>query len=746
MDLPSETEIFNLENKIRSTISELVSPLVRKSAEQDLIIQTLLDHDKINYTKLNYLVETFDKNMIRLVPLETFNKKLMDINIDNKNLDHLVSTKLEQISSKLIQLNHRVDYSVEMSKSLEETNRKNESVNETSEKSLKEFKEKLSMEINNIQNSIEKNNYEYQSTLENISRKFEKLMHQYEAHSEKILININHFSKFSKGSKKDIEQKLDYALDHLKEMIKKKELNEVKKKLESEISDVKSKFNSDLRALNSYIEKALNLDIKSEISESFLNVLNAKQIRSYVLTLQNNIKNVAKLLDETKDKASNNFQLPSKTLAQIIFQKQNFEKHLKTFQAKVKEIENFTIVETSVIEKIEPVINKFERNSQFLDAENNFSNNQAEDLDKQVMKNSEKSVETKMVKNGPFSNQTETSVKFDKSIGKNKNQMILRSNLDINVEPKIEISNTEQKYLVSDKYETIYYPADNKTESDTINIHKNEEKDCLAEEKTKNKNNVDTKSQEYEKEFEKTSKEEEIKQKRQYVVNEPNEKFINTQTHLKNTQKKSKKTHKELKSIQVELANTQKELKNTYKDAEDSEKEPEKQTFLNSSQEKINHEASDSKIDSENNPENLAEEAAEKSNSENPGTENPEDLEKPKMKRESKSLKAGMKKMKVNKKGSEYRNEKIIIESKHLMKKEYIENSSLMNEPNRSSYPAHNSRSVKPEKIYQIVSKTPPNQKIEEVVQDNKKQRETKYQVLNTTLDNPIKAPAIESY
>ena len=162
-----------------------------------------------------------------------------------------------------------------------------------------------------------------------------------------------------------------------------------KKKLESEISDVKSKFNSDLRALNSYIEKALNLDIKSEISESFLNVLNAKQIRSYVLTLQNNIKNVAKLLDETKDKASNNFQLPSKTLAQIIFQKQNFEKHLKTFQAKVKEIENFTIVETSVIEKIEPVINKFERNSQFLDAENNFSNNQAEDLDNQVMKNSE---------------------------------------------------------------------------------------------------------------------------------------------------------------------------------------------------------------------------------------------------------------------------------------------------------------------------------------------------------------------
>ena len=352
--MPNETDFFNLENKIRLMISDLISPILKKTSEHDLLLTKLVKHDKKQKNKVQSLSENLDKQLIRLVPIEIFNKKTLDLTTDIKALDTVVNKKLETFQSNSNKLTHKYEYQKATLKALEDSQKFYEDKFNTTELSIREFKGNIGMEMSNLENIINKNNYEAFNVLENMSGKIEKMSFNFQELSEKTIHNFHFFLKQSTETNNKLEGKMSEVL---KDRVGIKDVAEIKRKLESDILANKAKAMNEIKILQTYIDKSMKFDINLEIFEKFSNILDSKQLQKIIPNLESLVDDTAKIIEESTTNSSEYNQIPAATISQIIHQKKKFENCLNTCQEKIQayEVERLKKIEMISLEKVSPL-------------------------------------------------------------------------------------------------------------------------------------------------------------------------------------------------------------------------------------------------------------------------------------------------------------------------------------------------------------------------------------------------------
>ena len=352
MDLPSETKEFNLENKIREGISELLSSVMLKCDKHEKVLAKLRRRDKEKSEKLISLEENLNKNVIRMIPLDMFNQKAMEIRTEAKSLESLVTSKLDHYKSEMNTANRKLDYFKSMLKAQEDLQRSNQETFKLVENSSRELKENITLQMSNLSNVINKTSYQSFSLMENMDNKIEKMVHKLKDLNEKAVYNLQFFLKQSTEHNAKIDSKLESVI---KERVDKRQILDMRRRFDEELTLVKSKFNLDIRSINTYLDNAFKFEINRKIFNAVLPVFEFKQLKNAIPRLEKLLKKADSVIENPKDKLSQ--QLPASTLSQITYHRKYFENQIKFCKDKVKEMEVYYMksIETRMLEKIAPI-------------------------------------------------------------------------------------------------------------------------------------------------------------------------------------------------------------------------------------------------------------------------------------------------------------------------------------------------------------------------------------------------------
>ena len=160
VDMELESELIFLENRIRDLISTLVAPIIKKVEDHDSQLQKLLKHDVKHKLRHNNLEDKMQRSLIRLVPLEDFNKKMFDVFSESRTLEHNTTRRLESFNNSINQLTHHFEYLKVSYRTMEEIQTNNEKMFKASEKSMRETKESVNKQLSIAESLLKKNLYE----------------------------------------------------------------------------------------------------------------------------------------------------------------------------------------------------------------------------------------------------------------------------------------------------------------------------------------------------------------------------------------------------------------------------------------------------------------------------------------------------------------------------------------------------------------------------------------------------------
>lgn len=374
MDLPTETQLINLENKIRKFVSELVSPLIKKSEEHDEALKKLQKHDIKHKTAIESVNDNLNRHVVRMVSLEDFNNQVVDLHSENRTLENNVNKRLEHFSSNVNQVGHKIELFNSVMRTLEETQKQDKEIFRTNDKILRDLKDNVTVQLKNLENSMKKMMYETNEDLANISRKFDKMSQGFTDLNEKTLYNLQFFIKKEKEHSKDLDQKVNELMKDKNDI---KDYKNFKRRVESEFFSIKNKQITDIKKINTFLDKSLKFDVSLEIFNTIMNILNENQLREYIPIMRESITAISTLVEETKDLKSQNYQMDPTTLSQIIYQKKMYEKCIKAYHDKGKELQSKNkkkIITQPSLPPItpiykEPIINEVPQNYQQLKQE-----------------------------------------------------------------------------------------------------------------------------------------------------------------------------------------------------------------------------------------------------------------------------------------------------------------------------------------------------------------------------------------
>ncbi|OMJ90907.1 hypothetical protein SteCoe_6671 [Stentor coeruleus] len=337
MDLPTETQLINLENKIRKFISELVGPLIKKSEEHDEALKKLQKHDIKHKTAIESVNDNLNRHVVRMVSLEDFNNQVIDLHSENRTLENIVNKRLEHFGSNINQVGHKIELFNSVMRTLEETQKQDKEIFRTNDKILRELKDNVTVQLKNLENAMKKMMYETNEDLVNISRKFDKMSQGFTDLNEKTLYNLQFFIKKEKEHKKDLDQKVN---ELMKDRNDTKDYKNFKRRVESEFFSIKNKQITEIKKITTFLDKSLKFDISLEIFNIIMSILNENQLQEYIPTMRDSVTAISTLVEESKDLKSPNYQMDPTTLSQIIYQKKLFEKCIKAYHDKSKELRN----------------------------------------------------------------------------------------------------------------------------------------------------------------------------------------------------------------------------------------------------------------------------------------------------------------------------------------------------------------------------------------------------------------------
>ena len=297
-DLPSELELFEFENKLRSMISELVNPIFSKFAYHEEQLGSLVILNKQNEEMMKNLEVNFQKTVVKMLPAEQFNKIISDLYSQRKATDTENSIRFEGISSRVDFMNHQFSDMQIRVKSLEENNKNLKRYFDDQSTAVRKFKEETSAKLTEMEVSIASSS---QSNIDLI-----------ETFGEQIRTNAACINEINQKALPELSLLIEKTNPRflnvekaVRGLIEVRVLPEEITKLQNKIDyDIKKsyKLNSqEIQLVKEYLDKMLRVEISCGISDTLLQILDARQIKKLIPVVENQLTDYSNSNDLVPD-------------------------------------------------------------------------------------------------------------------------------------------------------------------------------------------------------------------------------------------------------------------------------------------------------------------------------------------------------------------------------------------------------------------------------------------------------------
>ena len=100
-NIPSDKELFDLENRIRVLLAELVTPVILKTKEHDSLIKKALSSNRKNKKTIQTLEIELKNSISKLAPLDELNKRISVLLSDQKTSAKAIGLEIGLLNAKL---------------------------------------------------------------------------------------------------------------------------------------------------------------------------------------------------------------------------------------------------------------------------------------------------------------------------------------------------------------------------------------------------------------------------------------------------------------------------------------------------------------------------------------------------------------------------------------------------------------------------------------------------------------------
>ena len=328
-------DLFELENRIRILLSELVSPILHKTAENEAMIKQSLKNCRKNKQKIEALNNEFNMSISKLVPYDEFNKRVEYLLSESKSSAQYIGYSVEILDSKLQEAIHAQSDSTSRIKSLEGKHKIYTENIEDNYRNIREFQDLINLERNKMQKQIQVFIDNQQPINENTKEKIEKL------NTRLNDLNTKAFPEMT-----CLIEKRNFKIEELNRKVNESVENRVvpsdfilfKNKMEYDIKKINTELNENIGAIKNFLDQMLKLEINCEISDTLLQVLDLRQVKKLIPILENQLS----INHTNKDSTIYSYQNPIKTSGDTLYNKT---------LAQIKNLENSIIFAKEKVNK-----------------------------------------------------------------------------------------------------------------------------------------------------------------------------------------------------------------------------------------------------------------------------------------------------------------------------------------------------------------------------------------------------------
>lgn len=295
--IPIDSDLFDLETKLRTMVSELVSPIMYKAAEQDFLIKKALKSNRKTKRKIQSFEVEVLKTLSTLVPTEHLNKKIEQINSDNLSSTNKLKNDIESAKSMIEKIFHDNSDLYSRLKNVEDHQKKIHESTDDNYRYIREFQDSLNLENSKFQASIKSSNNQQQIFNETVFEKINKLSVRITEINNKA---IPEFTYLIEKRNFDIEELRSDIKVLQKERVSPGEFKQLKNKVESDMVKIEDRVEIKLNELYNYTEKILPVELSSDFTDTLLKVLDKRQIKRLVPIMESQLIDYNQLITMTK--------------------------------------------------------------------------------------------------------------------------------------------------------------------------------------------------------------------------------------------------------------------------------------------------------------------------------------------------------------------------------------------------------------------------------------------------------------
>lgn len=372
----NELIYFEAETRLRAIVSDLIAPAIQKSSEHEILIKNLLSSTKQTDESIKNFESLLTKSVVKMVPNEEFNKKILEIISEKRSTDTVFHMKIESIGSRVDFMNHQFSDMASRVRNLEEIQKHLRNSFDDLTSTFREIKEKFSDKIEKVEQSV-------MAFGQGDDQKFESIEEKIKVEKAKIEeINLNALPEIVKQVEMQMKMLREVAGEVRelgKDRVEHGDLKKLRNYLEFEVKKNRTHGDTEVHNLREYLDKMLRVEISCGISDTLLQVLDPRQIKKLIPVAETQMTPNTEDQSQVPPSLTTAF-LSKKTLenSQKIEEKivqakrrltKEFEKPLRLTSIKKLEIENIdsppkTIVESGAsTAKREPETKRIETKS-----------------------------------------------------------------------------------------------------------------------------------------------------------------------------------------------------------------------------------------------------------------------------------------------------------------------------------------------------------------------------------------------
>ena len=275
----NELSYFEAETRLRAIVSDLIAPVIQKSSEHEVIIKNLLSSTKQTDESIKNFESLLTKSVVKMVPNEEFNKKLLEIISEKRSTDTVFHMKIESIGSRVDFMNHQSSDLASRVRNLEEIQKHLRNSFDDLTTTFREVKEKFSDKIEKVEQSV-------MAFGQGDDQKFEAIEEKIKVEKAKIEeINLNAFPEIVKQVEMQMKILREVSIEVRelgRDRVEPGDLKKLRNHLEFEVKKNRSHADAEVHNLREYLDKMLRVEISCGISDTLLQVLDPRQIKKLI--------------------------------------------------------------------------------------------------------------------------------------------------------------------------------------------------------------------------------------------------------------------------------------------------------------------------------------------------------------------------------------------------------------------------------------------------------------------------------